>query len=81
MPERVVCSLAALEPMRKFADITCPALVVHSELDPIPVEWSKALTAAIPTADFALLQGASHFPMTEEQLHTIIVPWVRDLLP
>ena len=79
MPERMMGSLGALGPMRRFTDIGCPALVVHSELDPIPVEWSKGLSAAIPTADFVLLQGASHFPMVEDAdlLHDAVAPWLR----
>lgn len=79
LPERMIGSLPGLDPMRRFGTIGCPALVVHSELDPIPVEWSKALAAAIPTADFVLLDGASHFPMIEnaEQLHAAVMPWLR----
>jgi proline iminopeptidase len=78
-PERMMGSLGALGPMRRFTSIGCPALVIHSELDPIPVEWSKGLAAAIPTADFVLLEGASHFPMIEDagRLHDVVVPWLR----
>jgi proline iminopeptidase len=79
MPERMMGSLGALGPMRRFSGIGCPALVVHSELDPIPSEWSKGLAATIPTADFVLLEGASHFPMVEDadRLHDAVVPWLR----
>jgi len=35
-PQRMVGSLGALDPMRQFARISCPTLVVHAELDPIP---------------------------------------------
>lgn len=79
MPERMMGSLGALDPMRRLSGIGCPALVVHSELDPIPIEWSKGLAAAIPTADFVLLEGASHFPMVEDadRLHDAVVPWLR----
>jgi pimeloyl-ACP methyl ester carboxylesterase len=47
-PMRVMASLSALNPLARYADIRCPTLVVHSELDPIPVEWSRALTDTIP---------------------------------
>lgn len=77
-PQRMIGSLGALDPIRKFARITAPTLVVHSELDPIPTEWSRFLAATISDADFALLEGGSHFPMVEdaEQLRSTVVPWL-----
>ncbi len=77
-PQRMMGILGALDPIRRFAGIESPTLVVHSELDPIPAEWSRFLAATIPNADFALLEGASHFPMVEdfEQLRTTVVPWL-----
>jgi proline iminopeptidase len=78
-PQRMVGSLGALDPMRRFADITCPTLVVHSELDPIPVEWSRLLAATIPRADFTIIEGGSHFSMIEDaaKLRSVVVPWLR----
>jgi proline iminopeptidase len=78
-PGRMMGSLAALNPIRTFAGIEAPTLVVHSELDPIPAEWSRFLAANIPDADFALIEGGSHFPMIEnaEQLRSTVVPWLR----
>lgn len=78
-PQRMVGSLGALDPMRRFADISCPTLVVHSELDPIPVEWSRLLADRIPMADFAILEGGSHFSMIEDaaKLRSTVVPWLR----
>jgi pimeloyl-ACP methyl ester carboxylesterase len=72
-------SLGALDPLRQFAGIAVPVVVVHSELDPIPVEWSRFLAATIPSADFALIEDGSHFPMVEnaEQLRGTVVPWLR----
>ncbi len=77
-PQRMMGSLGALDPIRRLAGIEVPTLVVHSELDPIPQEWSRFLAATIPDADFALLDGGSHFPMVEdpEQLRTTVVPWL-----
>jgi len=77
-PQRMMGSLGALDPIRKFAGIEAPTLVVHSELDPIPPEWSRFLAASIPKADFVLIEGGSHFPMVEdaEQLRTTVVPWL-----
>jgi proline iminopeptidase len=77
-PERMMGSLGALDPMRQFAAIQCPTLVVHSEGDPIPVEWSQMLAGVIPGAEFAFIDGGSHFPMVEEPaaLRTAVVPWL-----
>ena len=77
-PQRMMGSLGALDPIRRFAGIEAPTLVVHSELDPIPAEWSRFLAATIPSSDFVLLEGASHFPMLEdaERLRTAVVPWL-----
>jgi len=77
-PQRMMGSLGVLDPIRKFAGIEAPTLVVHSELDPIPSEWSQFLAASIPNADFAIIEGGSHFPMVEdaEQLRTTVMPWL-----
>lgn len=77
-PQRMMGSLGALDPIRTFAGIETPTLVVHSELDPIPHEWSRFLAATIPPADFALIEDGSHFPMVEnaEQLRATVVPWL-----
>lgn len=77
-PQRMMRSLRVLDPIRRFAGIQAPTLVVHSELDPIPSEWSRFLAATIPDADFELIQGGSHFPMVEdaEQLRNTVVPWL-----
>jgi proline iminopeptidase len=78
-PQRMIGSLGPLEPMRQFSRISCPTLVVHAELDPIPVEWSRLLAGTIPGADFALIEGGSHFSMVEDaaKLRAAVVPWLR----
>lgn len=78
-PQRMMSSLRDVDPITKFAGIGAPTLVVHSELDPIPHEWSRFLAASIPKADFALIEGGSHFPMVEdaEQLRNTVLPWLR----
>ena len=77
-PQRMMRSLRVLDPIRTFAGIQAPTLVVHGELDPIPSEWSRFLAATIPDADFELIEGGSHFPMVEdaEQLRNTVVPWL-----
>jgi len=78
-PQRMVGSLGAIDPMRQFARISCPTLVVHAELDPIPVEWSRLLAGTIPGADFAVIERGSHFSMIEDaaKLRATVVPWLR----
>jgi proline iminopeptidase len=77
-PGRMFATLGELDPMRTLAAVECPALVVHSELDPVPVAWAHALVATIPTADYALLEGASHFAHVEDpdQLANAVLPWL-----
>jgi proline iminopeptidase len=78
-PARVMASLSAINPMRTFAAIRCPTLVVHSELDPIPQEWSRGLADTIPGADYALIENGSHFSMIEDSaaLRDTVVPWLK----
>jgi pimeloyl-ACP methyl ester carboxylesterase len=75
----MVGSLGTLDPMRRFASISCPTLVVHAELDPIPVEWTRLMASAIPGAKFEVIAGGSHFSMIEDasRLRSSVVPWLR----
>jgi proline iminopeptidase len=77
-PGRMFATLGALDPMGTLAAIECPTLVVHSQLDPVPVAWAHALVATIPAADYALLEGASHFAHIEDadQLANAVLPWL-----
>jgi proline iminopeptidase len=77
-PERMFTTLGALEPMRTLASIQCPTLLVHSELDPVPVEWAHVLVDTVPGADYILLEGASHFAHIEDadQLANVVLPWL-----
>ena len=77
-PERMIGSLGVLDPMRTFASIRCPTLLVHGQLDPVPAAWPHALADAIPDADYVLLEGASHFAHIEDadQLANAVLPWL-----
>ena len=77
-PQRMIGSLGALDPMGTFANMRCPTLLVHSELDPVPVEWARTLADTIPGADYVLLEGASHFAHIEDadQLANAVLPWL-----
>jgi proline iminopeptidase len=80
-PERMMGSLGALDPMHRYAGISCPTLVVHAELDPIPLAWSRLLADTIPGADLAVVEGANHFAHVEDpgRLRAAVVPWLRGL--
>jgi proline iminopeptidase len=65
--QRLVASLAVEDPLSQLTMIRCPTLVVHGELDPIPVTFGQLLADSIPRAEFALLPGASHFPFVEDR--------------
>lgn len=49
----------------KLTSISCPTLVVHAELDPIPVESSRFIAQAIPDAELAVIPGENHFAFIE----------------
>jgi proline iminopeptidase len=65
--ERLVASLPQEDPLSRLAMIRCPTLVVHGEIDPIPVAFGQLLAESIPGAEFAILPGASHFPFVEDR--------------
>ena len=50
----------------KLRSIACPTLVVHGELDPIPVESSRFITDAIPAASLVVISNANHFSFLED---------------
>lgn len=60
--EAALASLAALDPMRTIANIRCPTLLVHSEMDPVPVEWAQTLADTIPGADYACSMAPATLP-------------------
>jgi proline iminopeptidase len=49
----------------KLGSISCPTLVVHAELDPIPVESSRFIAEAIPDAELVVISGENHFAFIE----------------
>ena len=64
--ERIMGTLAELDPVGSLGRIQCPTLVIHGELDPIPVAFSKLLADAIPGARFDLIPGVNHFAFVED---------------
>jgi pimeloyl-ACP methyl ester carboxylesterase len=62
-----------------LADVTCPTLVVHSEGDPVPEEFSRLLADKIAAAEYQLINRASHFVHFEdaESLKAAVLPFLR----
>ena len=64
----------------KLGTISCPTLVVHSELDPIPFESSQFIADAIPRAELVVIPGANHFAFLEdpEAFAASVEPFLRE---
>jgi len=65
--DKLVSTLADQDPLGRLAMITCPTLIVHGELDPIPVEFSRFLADRIAGARLEIIPGGGHFPFIEER--------------
>jgi pimeloyl-ACP methyl ester carboxylesterase len=65
--ETLVATLAQQDPMESLSGNSCPTLVVHGEMDPIPLEFSQLLADGIPGAELAIIPGGSHFPFIEDR--------------
>ena len=50
----------------KLSAISCPALVVHGELDPIPIESSRFIANAIPRGELVVIPDANHYASIED---------------
>jgi proline iminopeptidase len=50
----------------KLGAISCPTLVVHGELDPVPLESSRFIADQIPSASLVVISNASHFSFIED---------------
>ena len=60
-PQRMMGSLAALNPIRKFAGIAAPTLVVHSELDPSRPSGAGSWPPPSPMPTSPSSRGAATF--------------------
>ena len=65
--ERLIGTLAALDPVGSLGRVACRTLVVHGEADPIPWEFGKFIADRIPGAKLVVIPGASHFPFVEDR--------------
>jgi proline iminopeptidase len=61
-----------------LGNISVPTLVIHGELDPLPVETSSQLVQAIPAATHAVIPDAGHMPFWEAP--AVFFPTVQQFL-
>jgi proline iminopeptidase len=50
---------------QQLGNISAPALVLHGELDPLPVEISRQVASVIPAATHVVIPDAGHMPFWE----------------
>ena len=50
---------------QELGNISVPTLVIHGELDPLPVEISTQVASAIPSAKHVVIPDAGHMPFWE----------------
>ena len=65
--QRLMATLPEQDPLGSLAKVSCPTLVVHGEVDPIPVAFSQFLADRISEAQLAIIPGAGHFPFIEDR--------------
>jgi len=61
----VAASLGSWDWRPALRQVNAPALVVHGTADPLPPGGGREWAAALPNAQFLLLQGVGHFPYLE----------------
>lgn len=80
--QRMFRDLAAFDPLGSLARVECPTLVVHSENDTVPEEFSRLLADRIDSAEYQLISGASHFVLLEDPviLAAVVMPFLRSFV-
>lgn len=76
--DRLVATLPEQDPLDRLSKISCPTLVIHGEVDPMPLEFSRLLADRIPGAQLAVISGGNHFPFIEDRDAFMVV--VREFL-
>jgi proline iminopeptidase len=77
--ERTFRDLEDHDPMGSLAKVRCPTLVVHGEHDPVPAEFARLLADGIGAAEYAFLEGSSHFAYMEDPALFLeaVLPFLR----
>lgn len=63
---RLFQELQGHDPVANLGRIRCPTLVVHSQRDPLPEDWSRFLAERITGAKLAVLPEVNHFAFAED---------------
>ena len=58
-------SLGSWDWLTALSGAAVPTLIIHGELDPLPIESARKWTAAMPNARLLELKGIGHFPFVE----------------
>lgn len=71
---RVSAASAGLARWADLRRLIVPTLIVHGEVDPIPVAMARRLASEIEGARLEVLEGVGHFPMVErpDRLNEIV---------
>lgn len=59
-------SLGDFDLLQRVEQVEIPVLILHGRHDPIPLEASEALAAALPDARLVVLEHSGHVPYVEE---------------
>ncbi len=62
---RLMTPLAGLDLWDRLPELDVPALLVHGDADPIPLDMVRELERALPRARLAVIGDAGHFPFLE----------------
>ncbi len=60
-----LASLGGWDWTTSLRNATAPTLVIHGELDPLPIERARSWVTAMPNARLLELRGIGHFPYVE----------------
>jgi proline iminopeptidase len=71
-------SLGAWDFRPALRAVTAPTLVIHGELDAIPMDLVEEWTTALPAARLIKVPGASHFPYVERP--DVVWPAIEEFL-
>ena len=77
--ERTFRDLEDHDPVGSLAKVRCPTLVVHGEHDPVPAEFAGMVADGIDGAEYAFLEGSSHFAFLEDPtlFADAVLPFLR----
>jgi proline iminopeptidase len=77
--ERTFRDFRDYDPVESLAKVRCPTLVVHGEHDPVPQEFARMIADGIEGAEYAFIEGSSHFAYLEDPALFLgaVLPFLR----